>query len=164
MPRTWIHPWTCNGRSVASAVVWTLLASSTPLLAQVPDPLGLPPVELPAALDRVLRDYERAWKEGDGELLAALFTIDGMTLANESLPVRGRSAIAAGISKPGGDLQLRAFAWATSDTVGYIIGGFRYPTTTGPGGKFVLALRRGPDGRWFIAADIDNAASRPRAP
>jgi hypothetical protein len=37
------------------------------------------------------------------------------------------------------------------------------PGAPGPGGKFLLALRRGPDGRWLIAADMDNsAAPQPR--
>ena len=31
------------------------------------------------------------------------------------------------------------------------------------GGKFLLALRRGGDGRWLIAADLDNA-NRPPQP
>ncbi|MFN8061568.1 MAG: hypothetical protein U0163_00985 [Gemmatimonadaceae bacterium] len=44
---------------------------------------------------------------------------------------------------------------------GYIVGGYRYPTTVGAGGRFVLALRTGPDGRWLIAADLDNSGPRP---
>jgi ketosteroid isomerase-like protein len=130
--------------------------------AQSSDPLGLDSVTLPPALDRVLRDYEAAWEAGDGTRLAGLFTDDGMALNNGSLPRQGRSRIAQMLSQPGGDLQLRAFAWATSDSVGYIIGGYRYPATTGPGGKFLLALRRGADGRWLIAADMENAAAPPR--
>ena len=59
---------------------------------------------------------------------------------------------------------MSTLAYAVSDTVGYIIGGFRYPTTTGPGGKFLLALRKGADGRWLIAADMDNTAAPMRRP
>ena len=66
--------------------------------------------------------------------------------------------------QPGGDLQLRAFAYSMSDSVGYIVGGFRYPTSTGPGGKLLLALRKGRDGRWLIAADMDNNAAPMRRP
>ena len=127
--------------------------------AQSTDPLGVDPVTLPPALERVLRDYEAAWEAGDGTRLAGLFADDGFALNNGSLPVKGRIRIAQMLTQPGGNLQLRAFAYAVSDTVGYIIGGFRYPTTTGPGGKFLLALRKGPDGRWLIAADMDNNAA-----
>ena len=132
--------------------------------AQSSDPLGVDPVTLPPALDRVLRDYEAAWEAGDGKTLAALFTEDGFALNNGSMPTRGRERIAAMLTQPGGDLQLRAFAYSMSDSVGYIIGGFRYPGTTGPGGKFLLALRKGPAGRWLIAADMDNNAAPMRRP
>ena len=119
---------------------------------------------LPPALDRVLRDYEAAWEAGDGTRLAALFTEDGFVLNNGSMPVRGRPGIARMLAQPGGDLHLRAFAYAISDSIGYIIGGYRYPQTTGPGGKYVLTLRLGVDGRWLIAADMENSSALPRRP
>jgi ketosteroid isomerase-like protein len=144
------------------ALLVAVLAVPGYAAAQSTDPLGMDPVTLPPALDRVLRDYEAAWEAGDGQRLAALFTEDGFVLNNASLPLRGRARIAQIISQPGGDLQLRAFAWATADTVGYIIGGYRYPSTTGPGGKYVLTLRKGPDGRWLIAADMENSGAPPR--
>ena len=112
-----------------------------------------PPVTLPPALDRVLRDYEAAWRDGDGARLAALFTEDGFAVQSGSPLARGREAIAKNIKGPGGALQLAAYAYSVSDTVGYIVGGYRYPQSTGPGGRFVLALRMGTDGRWLIAAD-----------
>lgn len=118
----------------------------------------LPTVELPAPLVRVLRDYEAAWKAGDGTRLAALFTADGFILPNGRLPERGTAAIQRSHQQPGGDLQLVAFGYATSDTVGYIVGGYRYPDTVGPGGKFVIALRRDGKGVWRIAADIENGS------
>jgi ketosteroid isomerase-like protein len=121
----------------------------------------LPTVELPPALSRVLRDYEAAWKAGDGARLAAVFTSDGFALQNGRLPIRGTEAIRRSLERPGGDLQLVAFAYATGDTVGYIVGGYRYPDTVGPGGKFVLALRQDASGRWRIAADMDNSSGRP---
>lgn len=144
----------------------TLMAASSVAIradAQAPaDPLGLPVVTLPPALDRVLRDYETAWKAGDGAQLAKVFTTDGFALASGRLPMRGHEAIAAWHTRPGGELQLRAFAYSVSDSVGYIVGGYRYPGSTGPGGKFLLALRKGRDGRWLIAADMDNSAGSGR--
>jgi ketosteroid isomerase-like protein len=150
--------------SHAILVLSLVVAPPVPGQAASADPLGLDPITLPPALDRVLRDYEAAWEAGDGARLAALFTEDGFALNNGSLPMRGRSRIAPMLTQPGGDLQLRAFAYATGDSVGYIVGGFRYPGTTGPGGKFLLALRKGRDGRWLIAADMDNNAASMRRP
>jgi ketosteroid isomerase-like protein len=108
----------------------------------------------------VLRDYEAAWRDGDGPRLAALFTEDGFAMQSGSPIRRGRAAIAGGLAKPGGTLQLTAYAYSSSGNVGYIVGGYRYPTTVGAGGRFVLALRSGPDGRWLIAADLDNSGPR----
>lgn len=123
---------------------------------QLPSVISLPP-----EFDRVLRDYEAAWRDGDGPRLAALFTDDGFAVQNGSPIRRGRAAIAGGLTKPGGTLQLTAYAYSSSGNVGYIVGGYRYPTTVGSGGRFVLALRSGPDGRWLIAADLDNSGPRP---
>lgn len=124
--------------------------------AQIPSVISLPP-----AFDRVLRDYEAAWRDGDGPRLAALFTEDGFAVQSGSPIRRGRAAIAGGLTQPGGALQLTAYAYSSSDNVGYIVGGYRYPTTVGGGGRFVLALQRDPDGRWLIAADLDNSGPPP---
>jgi ketosteroid isomerase-like protein len=148
------------GSGVSAAIQPTQATSPTPT-QQTPTDSGTPPViTLPPAFDRVLRDYEAAWRDGDGQRLATLFTEDGFAVQNGSPIRQGRAAIAAGVTKPGGALQLSAYAYSSSGNVGYIIGGFRYPTTVGAGGRFVLALRSGPDGRWLIVADLDNSGPR----
>jgi len=140
-----------------------MLAVSAPGSPEVDTETPLPSVELPPALARVLRDYERAWQARDPTALAALFAPDGFVLSNERPPVRGRSAIRAAYKDGGGPLSLRALAYATEGPVGYIIGAFGPRAGEKDTGKFVLALRRDPEGRWLIAADMDNASHpRPR--
>lgn len=142
--------------------------------AAPPPPAPLPSVALPPELDRVLRDYEKGWRAGDNTGLAQLFTEDGMALQGGNPTARGRAAIAAAYPTRGAPLHLRAVAYATGDTVGYIIGAYGYaggpqdPNAVIPAGatvpdmgRFVLALRKGRDGRWLIAADMDNQAARP---
>jgi ketosteroid isomerase-like protein len=124
----------------------------------------MPSITLPPELDRVLRDYEKAWTAKDPAGLAALFADDGFVMSNGRPAVRGRDAIRAAYSDAGGPLALRAFAWATEGTTGYIIGGFAMSSDKPDMGKFILALKRGTDGQWLIAADIDNANMRPRPP
>jgi ketosteroid isomerase-like protein len=124
---------------------------------------AMPSVVLPAGLDRVLRDYEKAWRANDAAALAQLFTEDGFVLANGRPPVRGRTAIEAAYAGRGGPLVLRALSFSTDGTVGYIIGAYAPTADGGDAGKFVLAVRRNKRGRWLIAADIDNTNSRPRA-
>lgn len=124
----------------------------------------LPSIALPAELDRVLRDYEKAWQARDAAALSELFAEDGFVLANGSPPVRGRAAIRAAYSGAGGPLALRALAFSTSGDVGYIIGGFGREPGGADTGKFVLALKRGAGGRWLIMADMDNSNRGWRSP
>lgn len=146
----------------------------TPLAAQVPtgaptnapaaqpNTAPLPSVTLPPALDRVLRDYERAWQTNDVAALVALFTEDGFVLQPGRPPVRGRAALTAAYTGPGGaPLKLRALAFAESADVGYIIGAYGYGDAPTDMGKFTLTLRK-VGGRWLIASDMDNGNHPPR--
>ncbi len=120
----------------------------------------LPSIQLPPELDRVLRDYERHWKASDGAALSALFTEDGF-IQRGGPWIRGREAIRTSYATvSGGDLRLRAVGYAAADTVGYIVGAYRYGEATSDGGKFILALRRASRGDWKIAADLDAANRR----
>ena len=129
-----------------------------------PSAAAMPSVTLPPALDRVLRDYERLWRAGDAAGLAQLFTTDGFVLANGQSPVRGRAEIERAYRGQQGPLTLRALAYATADTVGYLIGAYTYEPAAGDQGKFTLTLRRARGGRWLIASDMDNPIRPPRRP
>jgi ketosteroid isomerase-like protein len=121
-------------------------------------------VTLPSELDRVLRDYERAWRTSDVPALVALFTEDGFVLQPGHPPVRGRAALAERYAgQGGGALRLRALAYATADTVGYIIGAYGYGDDPKDVGKFTLTLRRASAGRWLIVSDMDNGNFATRA-
>ncbi len=123
----------------------------------------LPSITLPPALDRVLRDYEAAWRRGDAAALAALFAEDGFVLQGGRPPVRGRAAIQAAYTGQGGaPLRLRALAASVADTVGFIVGAYGYGATPGDQGKFTLTLRRRSGGPWLIFSDMDNASRPPR--
>jgi ketosteroid isomerase-like protein len=139
----------------------SLLLATSPG-AEAPPPL--PSVALPPALDRVLRDYERAWQARDTTSLAALFADDGFVLQNGRPPVRGKGAIRAAYQGSGGVLALRALAYAIEGRVGYVIGAYATAAGGPDVGKFVLALKQGADGRWLIAADMDNGNQRPPPP
>jgi hypothetical protein len=104
----------------------------------------------------VLRDYEKEWSGRSPSGLAGLFTEDGFVLQPGHPPVRGRAGIMAAYDRSGGPLALRALAFATADTVGYIVGA--YASTAGEPdiGKFILLVRRARGGPWRIAADMDN--------
>lgn len=145
----------------------TILLLTVPVLMMgaSPAPLGeqvqQPTVTLPPPLARVLVDYEVAWQNKDAAGLAALFTEDGFVLSNGTPPVRGRAQIERRYSGSGGPLALRALAFATEGSIGYIIGGFARQKGQPDIGKFTLTLRKGPEGRWLIMSDMDNGNTRP---
>ena len=146
---------------VVSVMLWA--GAISPARAQTPATADTQPpsVALPPDLDRVLRDYEKAWKSGDAANVAALFAVDGFVLASGRSPVRGRAAITSlygGMA--GGDLRLRAFAYAAGDTVGYILGAYTYGDAKTDMGKFTVTLRRQPGGRWELFSDMDNGNAR----
>ena len=144
-------------------VAWLLALLPAIASAQTPVPSApLPSIALPRELDRVLRDYERAWQAGDAAALASLFTTDGFVLSNGKPAVRGHDAIRTAYQDAGGTLRLRALAYAVQDTLGYIIGAYGYGNDSNAldTGKFILALRRGGGGQWLIAGDIDNTNRR----
>lgn len=141
-------------RTVAVVISWLCALSMN---AQ-----QLPSFELPDALTRVLQDYENAWRARDAAALAELFTEDGFVLQSGRPPVRGREAIRQAYANSGGPLFLRALAYSADGVTGYIIGAYSGQENGPDDGKFILALRLRPDGRWMIAADMDNS-NRPPA-
>ncbi len=145
---------------VAVLVLSSIALFSSPAMAQTPNapppPAPLPSITLPPQLDRVLRDYERHWRAGDEQALATLFTADGFVPRSGGW-VGGSDGIRQTYENFSGDLRLRALAYAVDDTVGYIVGAYRYGEGANDSGKFVLALRRAPGDPWLIAADIDQS-------
>lgn len=144
-----------------TTLLW-LLCSAGYLLAQQPGASfpptdSLPTVTLPPAIDRVLRDYEREWQANNVEKLIALFTPDGFVLQPRRPAIRGQASLKEAYRNQGGQpLFLRALSFAQDGSVGYIIGAYCAKATGNDIGKFILALRKGADGRWLIAADMDN--------
>lgn len=131
------------------------LVRAQPVVSVADD--SLPSVVLPPEIDRVLRDYERAWQDKNAEALVALFTPGGFVMQPSRPPIRGHEGLMKAYQNSGGPLFLRALSFAQADTVAYIIGAYRYKDVGSDAGKFILALRRQPGERWMIAADMDNS-------
>lgn len=147
-------------RQLALTVALFLLLAG--MVAAETEDQALPPtVGLPPELARVLADYEEAWQAKDEKALAALFTADGFVLSNGVLPVRGRQKIEQRYRNSGGPLALRAWAFATEGTTGYIIGGYARRPGDPDLGKFTLTLAKSAEGRWLIRSDMDNDNRKP---
>ena len=132
------------------------LLAAVAATAHAQPPTAEPSVTLPPELDRVLRDYEKAWGARDAKGLAQLFAEDGWVLPNGGSPVKGRAAIEKYYAPHGGPLALRALAYAAEGKAGYVIGAYAGKAGAPDEGKFTLTLRKGSDGRWLIVSDMDN--------
>jgi len=119
-----------------------------------------PSVQMPPELARVLTDYEAGWRAKDSIALAKLFSEDGWVLSPGKPMMRGRQAIERAYNGAGGPLFLRAVAFATQGSVGYILGGFTNRENSPDSGKFTLTLEKDATGRWLIKSDMDNGNSR----
>jgi ketosteroid isomerase-like protein len=117
-------------------------------------------VVLPGDLDRVLRDYERAWRARDAQGLAALFVDGEVVMTNTGAQVRGRDAVRSLYEGSGGGLALRAVSFALGDSVAHILGAYSSAPGASDEGVFVLALKKGVRGQWLISADLDRANRR----
>lgn len=125
--------------------------------AVVAAPDSLPSVTLPPDMDRVLRDYERAWQAKDTEALVSLFVTEGFVMQPQRPPIRGHAGLRQAYRGAGGPLYLRPLAFAQAGSVGYIIGAYRHRSVGNDTGKFILTLRNEDGKRWLIAADMDNS-------
>jgi uncharacterized protein (TIGR02246 family) len=139
-----------------------MLTACARAAAQQPPAAPEPSIELPAALARVLTDYETAWRNRDATALARLFADDRVVVPNACAPVRGRAAVERCYAGSGGALSLRAIAFGTDGALGYIIGAYAPQKGEPDGGKFTLTLLKGRDDRWLIVSDMDR--SYPRRP
>ena len=97
--------------SLATLIALSSSAQDISVSAKIIDTQSeVPSVNLPPELDRVLRDYERHWRAGDGAALSALFTEDGF-IQRGGPWIRGRDAIRTNYSQmASGNLRLRAVA------------------------------------------------------
>lgn len=149
-------------RSSVGAGLFTVLlsVSASAWAERMPQPT----VTVPDEVDALLGSYARAWAAKDTQALAGLFTDEGMALPNGDAPAVGAAAIAAAYAKNAGSpLHLRPIAFEQSGDLAYVVGGFG-PAPEGPEfGKFVVVLKRAPDGTWRLVADIDNMNAPPPA-
>jgi ketosteroid isomerase-like protein len=154
--------WSKIMRTVTAIAILILLCVSGRVTGLPKSGPGEASISLPAELQRVLTDYETAWRNKDAAGLSQLFTEDGFVLSPGEEMVRGRAAIMKIYAGWGGPLFLRAVAFATNGDVGYIVGGFSHQQGAADDGKFTLTLRKEALGRWLIFSDMDSSNHKSR--
>jgi len=115
------------------------------------------------AIEAAVRQYVTASNRGDAEALARLYTEDAVLLPPEHEPVQGREAIGE-FWRQGTDegLEVTTLTVEVDGDLGYLVGRYHLPSTTeepADSGKYVMCLKRQPDGSWKLTADIWNRSS-----
>jgi len=112
------------------------------------------------AIESAVRKYVAASNEGDAEALANLYADDAMLLPPDHEPIQGRAAIGA-FWRQGTDqgLEVTTLTVEVDGDLGYLVGRYHLPATDeepADSGKYVMCLKRQPDGSWKLSADIWN--------
>ena len=136
------------------------LALSAGVLAAC-GPRALPPD--PAArhaIEAAVGRYVAASNQGDAAGLADLYADDAVLLPPDHEPIRGRAAIRA-FWDQGTDqgLEVTNLAVEANGNLGWLVGRYHLPATDeepADSGKYVMCLKRQPDGSWKLTADIWN--------
>jgi uncharacterized protein (TIGR02246 family) len=115
------------------------------------------------AIQAAVGRYVDASNHGDVETLTSLYAEDAVLLPPDHAPVEGRKAIEE-FWRQGTDQGLRVttLRLEVADDVGYLIGRYNLPATAtedADSGKYVMCLKRQPDGAWKLTADIWNSTN-----
>jgi uncharacterized protein (TIGR02246 family) len=114
------------------------------------------------AIQAAVRRYVTASNQGDVETLTSLYADDAVLLPPDHAPVEGRKAIEE-FWRQGTDhgLRVTTLRLEVAGDVGYLIGRYNLPATAkeeADSGKYVMCLKRQPDGAWKLTADIWNSS------
>lgn len=131
------------------------------------------------AVNRFRDTFTATFKSGDPTALAALYTADGMSQPNMQPTTTGTDGIAAGYkglfdAYTIADIAINGTKTEVSGNLAYDIGTYHFTAvpkakgdTMKAEGRYVVVLRKGPDGAWKLVTDIDNVTapmSPPPAP
>ena len=116
-------------------------------------------VAMPSDVERLLREYEAAWRTGDAHALANLFTEDGYVLPPNGPQVEGRVSIEAHFQDVEGVITLEPDRVAIDDEVGSVGGRVRSGANSVE--TFSFVLRRDAEGRWRIVSHLRAPRARP---
>ena len=125
-------------------------------------------------INKTRDEYVESWKAGDAERITSLYTHDGIVMYPDQPPVVGRPAITEYFKGFFSVFEAVDFQLASSEIVvagdwAYDRGTYHWEARPKKGGapmaddgKYLVILRREPDGRWRVARDMDNS-DRPAA-
>jgi len=129
-----------------------------------------------AALNAVRSGFVAAYKAGDAQAIAQLYSEDAISEPNNQATLEGRPAIVESLTSMfelvAVDVELIPDETTTLGDVGFDRGHYVVTVTPkGEGGspstsegRYLVILARQADGTWKVIRDIDNAGAPPMAP
>lgn len=115
------------------------------------------------AIEATVTRYVDASNRGDADALMGMYAEDALLLPPDHQPIEGREAIGE-FWRLGTDqgLEVSTIRVDTDGKIGYLVGRYRLPATDeepADSGKYVMCLKRQPDGAWKLTADIWNSST-----
>ncbi len=153
----------------AALAVSLLLAACT----QAPPAPQQDSAEDLAAIAKVRDAYAAAMAAGDAAAFANLYTEDGVSQTNQMATQTGRAAVVEGQKAAFeqvsfSDMEITPEETHTVGSIGYERGRYKMTVTPKAGGpptpqqgRYMLVLKKGEDGTWRVARDMDNVDSPP---
>ena len=122
-----------------------------------------------AGINKIRNEYVSAWKSANADEMAKLYTEDALVLYSNQPAIAGRSAILAYFKSFFARFRQEVFELTSAEIEvagpwAFDRGTYRWrgvPRTGGDAiddnGKYLVILKRQPDGSWKVARDMDNS-------
>jgi uncharacterized protein (TIGR02246 family) len=148
-----------------------ILLAAHPNFSQTKNPSAVPEAasetyaEAKRAIDKGNAQWIEAWEKGDPEMLAAIFTEDGVMLSQGGRVFKGRQQIferqkeaMQRVTRPIKVSVVTVRIWVDGDTA-YETGNYKYEYTekgkpTREEGRYVTMWKRQGDGSWKLSMDM----------
>jgi uncharacterized protein (TIGR02246 family) len=148
-----------------------ILLAAHPNFSQTKNPSAVPEAasetyaEAKRAIDKGNAQWIEAWEKGDPEMLAAIFTEDGVMLSQGGRVFKGRQQIferqreaMQSVTRPIKVSVVTIKIWVDGDTA-YETGNYKYEYTekgkpTREEGRYVTMWKRQGDGSWKLSMDM----------
>jgi uncharacterized protein (TIGR02246 family) len=148
-----------------------ILLAAHPNFSQTKNPSAVPEAasetyaEAKRAIDKGNAQWIEAWEKGDPEMLAAIFTEDGVILSQGGRVFKGRQQIferqreaMQSVTRPIKVSVVTIKIWVDGDTA-YETGNYKYEYTekgkpTREEGRYVTMWKRQVDGSWKLSMDM----------
>jgi uncharacterized protein (TIGR02246 family) len=166
-----IRVWSTSLLLVSVLAVDACSPAAPPPPAAPPAPVADAPADI-AALNAARTAFMEGYDKGDADAIGALYHPEAISESNGQPTLKGRDAIVAGLKGMFQHVSVKATLTPdetrTLGDVGLDRGHYSITVTPKSGappatgqGRYMVIYVKGPDGKWLVSRDMDNAAGAP---